>query len=476
VATYTLTLTNSGGTAATAVAVSDALPTGLTLISESQVSGSDVFTDASTGNTASFTAPSVAPGSTDVFLVIATAASSLPGNTALSTTASFSSANGGSGSSNTVSTIVTAADLSLAKSGPTSVTAGGNATYTITLTNLGPSDASTVALTDPLPAGLTLTSATQVSGPDAFTNTSAGNTASFTIASLPAGTTDVFQVVTAAGAGLADGTTLNETATVTSITFDTNAGNDTATAATTVTNATGVTTIILDALPALTFSPAAQAFTLAAGVSSPGVRVSTGTVTFNVAGQTVSAPVSNGRAAAAVTLPAGLAAGHYPVSASFSGAGFSPASTSGTLTVGAAPTTITITRAHDRFGLLQEWETVKVRVTGPGGTPVNEGSVTLHDGGLTRTASVSGGQASVRFTFNLFQELKTAFPHGVTSSLSTGSGNLGSSSSTFRAPGDLFGFLLQIVVDYELFRLLTGSNDSGKTTGTASKSSTESHC
>ena len=51
--------------------------------------------------------------------------------------------------------VAASADLSIAKSGPTGVVAGQNVTYTITVTNNGPSSATGVSVDDPQPANLT---------------------------------------------------------------------------------------------------------------------------------------------------------------------------------------------------------------------------------------------------------------------------------------------------------------------------------
>ena len=57
---------------------------------------------------------------------------------------------------NRVTTHVTEiADLTVNKTGPGTVDAGQNLTYTITVTNNGPSDASAVVAQDTLPAGVT---------------------------------------------------------------------------------------------------------------------------------------------------------------------------------------------------------------------------------------------------------------------------------------------------------------------------------
>ena len=54
---------------------------------------------------------------------------------------------------NTTVTTGPSADLSVGVSGPSSALHSSNATYTITVTNNGPSTATNVVMTDPLPAG-----------------------------------------------------------------------------------------------------------------------------------------------------------------------------------------------------------------------------------------------------------------------------------------------------------------------------------
>src|SRR5262249_40124425 len=51
------------------------------------------------------------------------------------------------------------ADVRVSLSGPVQATAGTSVTYTITVTNAGPSDAASVTLSDPTPTGLTFVSA-----------------------------------------------------------------------------------------------------------------------------------------------------------------------------------------------------------------------------------------------------------------------------------------------------------------------------
>lgn len=67
--------------------------------------------------------------------------------------------NGGNNTSNETQNIVrTSADLAVTKSGPASVLAGDNATYTLTVTNNGPSDAQNVVVKDTLPPNVSFVS------------------------------------------------------------------------------------------------------------------------------------------------------------------------------------------------------------------------------------------------------------------------------------------------------------------------------
>src|SRR6202040_1370008 len=54
-------------------------------------------------------------------------------------------------SATAVTTVASTADLTVAKSGPASANAGTNITYSVTVTNGGPSNALSVSLTDAVP-------------------------------------------------------------------------------------------------------------------------------------------------------------------------------------------------------------------------------------------------------------------------------------------------------------------------------------
>ena len=100
---------------------------------------------------------------------------------------------------------------------PDPVTAGQDLTYTIVVTNNGPSDAdATVA--DTLPAGATFSSLDQTA---AFTCTTppvgAGGTVSCSKANLPSGASATFTLSVHVSSGVPDGSALSDTATVSTV-------------------------------------------------------------------------------------------------------------------------------------------------------------------------------------------------------------------------------------------------------------------
>jgi uncharacterized repeat protein (TIGR01451 family) len=214
---------SNGGPDATSgtVTVTNIFPSGVTSFT---FSGTGWTCGSLSGNTAvCTTATSIANAGTAPTLTLSMTA---PGNgpaldsaTVSATTADPSNAN------NTASqsvTITAQADLSITKTGPASSTAGSPLTYTITVTNNGPSDATAVSVTDPTPAGATFVSnngACITAFPCALGTMTAGQTKTITTTfSTPASFS---------------GTSLANTATVSSATTpDPNAGNNSATATT----------------------------------------------------------------------------------------------------------------------------------------------------------------------------------------------------------------------------------------------------
>jgi uncharacterized repeat protein (TIGR01451 family) len=119
------------------------------------------------------------------------------------------------------------ADLLVYKTGPEQSPADSDVAYSVTVFNLGPCDASTVVLSDPLPGTMTFVSQTQDSGP-AFTC----GTVSCSIATLTAGASASFTWVFHIPAGTGPLTYFLNTATASSATTDPDADNNAGSATT----------------------------------------------------------------------------------------------------------------------------------------------------------------------------------------------------------------------------------------------------
>lgn len=203
---------------ATGVNVTDALPAGTTFVSASGC------TNAPSGPVVSCDLPDVAPGGSVNASFTVSIDSSFTGT--LDNTASVAADQTDGDPSNndsTASTTVGAeADLAVTKTGPATAVAGTQVTYDITVTNNGPSDAQSVQVADPTPAGYTFASATAPCGggfPCALGTVSAGGSVAFSV------TYDIDPATTGG---------VTNTATVSSTTTDPNGGNDSASATTTV--------------------------------------------------------------------------------------------------------------------------------------------------------------------------------------------------------------------------------------------------
>src|SRR5262249_22531150 len=134
--TYTITVVNNGFSDAQSVTLSDTLPTGETLVSQSQTSG-PAFTPGGSGNSINDTIATLAAGASASFTVMAHVSPSVLEGAALKNTATVSSSTTDPTSGNNSSTVNTTAhavaDLAVTKTGPATAIAGdpANLTYTI---------------------------------------------------------------------------------------------------------------------------------------------------------------------------------------------------------------------------------------------------------------------------------------------------------------------------------------------------------
>lgn len=153
---YTLTLGNNGPGDGTGIAVADTLPTGVTFVSSVPSQGTY---DSGTGL---WTVGSLADGLTATLEVTCTVDAGTAGSTILNT-ASISAATppdpAPGNDTDSASITVAAADLQMAKTVDNLNPRAGEAIqYVLTVANAGPNDATGVAATDTLPAGLLVVS------------------------------------------------------------------------------------------------------------------------------------------------------------------------------------------------------------------------------------------------------------------------------------------------------------------------------
>jgi uncharacterized repeat protein (TIGR01451 family) len=229
--TYTSTLANNGPSAAAGVVLTDTLPTGSVFVSLTQTAGTDSFTPAQSGGSATETAnASIASGSSDTFTLVVSAPASLTPGASFSDTASVSSSTSDPNTANNSATVTGSvgppADLVVTETGPGSASEGDTITYTVTVTNNGPNDATSTVLTDTLGANLRFVSATTSQG----TFTQSGGVVTFTVGTINnAGS--VTATVTAQA--MEDGS-LTNSASVTTTAADPDSTNNSTSATTTV--------------------------------------------------------------------------------------------------------------------------------------------------------------------------------------------------------------------------------------------------
>jgi uncharacterized repeat protein (TIGR01451 family) len=238
---YQLTVINAGPDTALNVSLNDPLPGSMTFVSLTSPAGYACVTPAVGANgTVTCTIASLTQGNQGTFTLVGKVPPGTPSGTVFENVATVTTTTIDPSSENdvaTIDTVVSAADVSITMTGPSSAVAGGNGSYTITVASAGPDAALTVGFGDALPAGMTFVSLVQNTGPTfncstppPGTNGTVGCTDPVPLAS---GASAQFTLVAAYGASLA-GTTVSNTATVSTLSADTVPGNNSATASVTL--------------------------------------------------------------------------------------------------------------------------------------------------------------------------------------------------------------------------------------------------
>lgn len=122
--------------------------------------------------------------------------------------------------------VVVSADVSIAKAAPTTFDAGSTVAYTLTVTNIGPSPATGVTVTDILPAQLTFVPAGSTPSCSA-----AGQTVTCNLGTLTSSQVVPITLNVQVASNLPPGTVVNNTATVTSTSSDPSSTNNSSTVA-----------------------------------------------------------------------------------------------------------------------------------------------------------------------------------------------------------------------------------------------------
>ncbi|HVK53000.1 MAG TPA: SdrD B-like domain-containing protein [Pseudoxanthomonas sp.] len=166
--TYTITVTNNGPSASSNFTVNDALPAGVTFVPGS-ASGTGWTFNAQNGTYAGPLA--VGDSATYTFQGTVSAASGSLVNSATVTATGTPDPVPGNNTGSATTTVAAGADLQMTKTAaPVPALPGETVTFELTVTNNGPSAASGITFSDPMPAGMLIESTTSEAGWVCVTN------------------------------------------------------------------------------------------------------------------------------------------------------------------------------------------------------------------------------------------------------------------------------------------------------------------
>lgn len=211
--TYTLTVSNPGTNTATNVVVTDDLPDDFTIVSAVATGGGTVVQTGNAAGEVTVTYGSLTAGQSETITIVASVPATRAAAAAITNTATVASDGVDSNTANNTDTVDVAvtrsAVLTITKTDtPDPVAVGGALTYTILVTNNGPSTANNVAISDTIPAGLTVTNVSTTAG----TASEAGGVVSGSVPTLAVSGSVTITINATVAAGFA-GSTITNTAT-----------------------------------------------------------------------------------------------------------------------------------------------------------------------------------------------------------------------------------------------------------------------
>jgi uncharacterized repeat protein (TIGR01451 family)/CSLREA domain-containing protein len=221
---YTVTVLNAGPSNASGVVVTDTLPTGLTF----DPGGSSTFCSAD-GPLVICNIGNIAFDASIELSIGVLSSPALADGTMLTNTAMVSGSeadpedgNNSDGETTTFRRQVSSADLSIIKTDSLDpVVAGTSFSYTVRVTNAGPSNATEVAVTDTLPAGLTF-----LANGSSTSCSATGQTVTCTVGNVQVDASVDLTIMVAAASSIANGATLTDTVTVSGAEGDPDSNNN----------------------------------------------------------------------------------------------------------------------------------------------------------------------------------------------------------------------------------------------------------
>ena len=205
----TVQATNNGPNDATGTQIVDTLPAGLTYVSAT----SSVGTVSQTNGVVTLNIGALPVGTPVMLTINTTAGAANPSVTDSATiSANETDSNPANDTASTTFTISPLADLKVAvAANPTAVDVEQNVTYTVTVANTGPSDATNISLADTLPANVSLVSFTTTQGSRKLP--AVAGSVNFSLGTIPSGKTATITIVVQPDAIASGRMTLTSTAT-----------------------------------------------------------------------------------------------------------------------------------------------------------------------------------------------------------------------------------------------------------------------